>query len=83
MKTILLTVVTLIILVALGGLVFIYTGTYNVAATSRDNAILHWVLETTREESIDRRADDVIPPPNSVLSATAPPVSNRVKRVKA
>ena len=68
MKTILLTVVTLIILVALGGLVFIYTGTYNVAATSRDNAILHWVLETTREESIDRRADDVIPPPNSVLS---------------
>jgi len=68
MKTILLTLVTVFILAVLGGIIFIYTGTYNVAATSEDNGILHWVLQTTREESIDRRAEDVIPPPASTLS---------------
>jgi mono/diheme cytochrome c family protein len=68
MKKIFLTVITLVILAVLTAVFFIYSGTYNVAATSPDNSILHWVLQTTREESIDRRADEVIPPPQSTLS---------------
>ena len=68
MKRILLTIIVMLLLVVVSGLIYIYTGSYNVAATSQDSPLLHWVLETTREESIDRRADDVIPPQQSVLN---------------
>jgi mono/diheme cytochrome c family protein len=68
MKTALLTILALLILAVLGGLFFIYSGSYNVAATSKDSGVVHWVFATTREESIDRRAEDVIPPPESSLS---------------
>jgi mono/diheme cytochrome c family protein len=68
MKRILITIIVVFILAVLGGILFIYSGSYNVAATSKDSGILHWILETTREESIDRRADDVIPPEESKLS---------------
>jgi mono/diheme cytochrome c family protein len=68
MKNIILTVVAVIILSVLAGVFFIYSGTYNVAATSKDSGLMQWVLKTTREESIDRRADDVIPPAASALS---------------
>lgn len=67
MKTIMLTIISVAILAILGGLIFIYTGSYNVAATSRDNAVLRWILETTREESIDRRAENVKAPSESAM----------------
>jgi mono/diheme cytochrome c family protein len=68
MKNIILTVVAVIILGVLAGVFFIYSGSYNVAATSKDSGLMQWVLKTTREESIDRRAEDVIPPAASTLS---------------
>lgn len=68
MKKIFWTVISVLILTLLGGIVFIYSGSYNVAATSKDTAFMHWVLKTTREESIDRRADAVTPPAENVLS---------------
>ena len=68
MKTIFYTVIAMLVLAVAGGLIFIYSGSYNVAATSEDTGIMHWALATTREESIDRRAEDVIPPPASTLS---------------
>lgn len=68
MKTSLLTITSVLILAVLGGLIFIYTGSYNVAASSQDSGILHWILQTTREESIDRRAAEVIPPEQGVLN---------------
>lgn len=67
-KTIFLTIVAILVLAVAGGVLFIYTGSYNVAASSKDSGIIRWVLQTTREESIDRRAEDVIPPAESVLS---------------
>jgi mono/diheme cytochrome c family protein len=68
MKTSILTLVVVIILAMLGGVLFAYSGIYNVAATSRDNAVLHWLLKTTREASIERDSENITPPDQSVLT---------------
>ena len=68
MKKILSTVVILIVLVVVGGLIFIYSGSYNVAASSQDAGLLDWALKTTREHSIESRAEEVIPPKKSMLT---------------
>lgn len=71
MKTVLKTLLILIVFVLLGGLVFIYSGVYNIAATSKDPALLRWALHTTMERSVERRADTVKLPTDSVLSDPA------------
>ena len=68
MKNILVTIVVVCILAVLGCILFIYTGSYNVAATSTDSRVMHWLLETTREQSIERRAEDVIVPAEATLT---------------
>lgn len=68
MKNIILTVVVVIVLAVLAGAFYVYSGTYNVAATSKDSAPMRWLLVTTREQSIERRAEAVIPPAESVLN---------------
>jgi mono/diheme cytochrome c family protein len=68
MKTILSTVIVIIVLIVAGGALFIYSGTYNVAATNQDTGFTYWLLDTTREESIERRAEDVVPPPEAALN---------------
>lgn len=50
-------------------LLFIYSGIYNVAADDPHARPVRWVLETTRYQSVDRRADDVAVPAD--LSAQA------------
>lgn len=68
MKNIILTVFAVAVLAIAGGVFFLYSGIYNVAAASRDSRLTHWALETAREESIESRAEDIIPPPESTLS---------------
>ena len=46
-----------------GGLVFLYSGVFNVAATVPDSRLLSWVLVTARESSVARHARDVPAPP--------------------
>ena len=53
--TVLLTVAGLFLI----GIAFMYSGIYNVAATRPDSGLLHWVLETTRDRSIDSRGEDI------------------------
>lgn len=53
---------TLAVLV-LGGIIFIYSGVYNVAATEDHTALGRWVLGTTQDRSIAARAGDVPDPP--------------------
>ncbi|AGK58759.1 cytochrome C class I protein [Hyphomicrobium denitrificans 1NES1] len=48
---------------AAGGLIYIYSGTYNVAASNPHSPILGWVLVTARDKSIAARTDEVGPPP--------------------
>ena len=50
------------IVFVLGGLVFINSGLYNVAATKPDMEIVKWVLETTKEKSVRSRAKDITVP---------------------
>jgi mono/diheme cytochrome c family protein len=67
MKTFLSTLVAVFLIAVLGAIFFIYSGSYDVAATSKDAGIVRWALKTTRERSIDERADKVVTPPDSVL----------------
>ncbi len=42
-----------------GGLLYMYSGAYNIAATDRHTGLARWVLSTTQERSIRAHADDV------------------------
>ncbi len=63
MKTIIGTLVLVSAFVALVASVVIYTGTFNVATTWEDPAPVRWILETTREKSIENRAASIDVPP--------------------
>jgi mono/diheme cytochrome c family protein len=54
--------ITLLVLVA-GGLLAMYTGAYNVAATQDHTALGRWILKTGQTRSVAVRADDVPEPP--------------------
>ena len=60
----------LAILVLVGAaLVVIYSGTFNVAATSTDGPVLSWLLSTTKERSIRAHADDHLENPSADSAA--------------
>ena len=61
MKVIKTLLVTALVLIA-AALIFIYSGVYNVAADDPHARPVRWVLETTRQRSVDRRADEVVTP---------------------
>ncbi|MFX8612751.1 hypothetical protein ABTM13_20275, partial [Acinetobacter baumannii] len=51
LKTLLATVV----LVLVGGVAFIYSGIYDVSASTPDNAVVAWVVHATSEASVAAR----------------------------
>ena len=59
MKKIILSVVFTLVGLAILGLIFIFTGAYNVSAMEPDAGIIHWVLNTTSDRSVDVRSGDV------------------------
>ncbi|HSS47995.1 MAG TPA: cytochrome c [Thermoanaerobaculia bacterium] len=61
MKTIR-TLVVVLILLALAGIAFMYSGLYDVAASTPDNGLLKGILETTRDRSVEHRAEGIQPP---------------------
>ncbi len=54
--------VVALIAVAAVGLVIMYTGAYNVAASVPDNSIVEWFLSNTMDHSVIRRAKSVKAP---------------------
>lgn len=46
-----------------GGLILLYSGAYNVAASEGHTALARWLLNTGQERSVAVRADDVPDPP--------------------
>jgi len=68
MKNLVVAVVVLLGITLLAGLGFIYSGIFNVAATSKDSALVSWILMTTRENSIERRSEGVIVPDEASLN---------------
>ena len=59
MKKIILSVVFTLVGLAVIGLIIILTGAYNVSAMEPDTGIIHWVLETTSDRSVDVRSADI------------------------
>ncbi len=54
--------VSLFALLAAIGLVVVYTGSYNVAATDRHADVVRWAFETTKHRSVEGRAADIAEP---------------------
>lgn len=52
----------MLIVLALGGLIFIYSGIYNVAASDDHTALEKWVLSTTMHNSVEAYADNIAVP---------------------
>ena len=59
LKVVLLTVAGIVMIAVAGGLLLIYSGAYNVAATEDHWDVTRWVLNTTQQNSVGARADDV------------------------
>lgn len=62
MKTLWTVVLTVIVLLALA-LAFLYSGLFNIAASSPDAGLVRWALDTAREHSVKRAMRDVQVPP--------------------
>lgn len=67
LKTVLITVATIVVLMVAVGLFVIYTGSYDVSATEPHWRVTRWALGTLREHSVAARADGVTgsPPTDS------------------
>ena len=50
---------TLVVVGVIGGLIFMYSGVFNVAASVKDSSVLSWALVTVREGSIKLHARDI------------------------
>ena len=60
--TVAITVGAVGVLSALGSIIVIATGAYNVAATSPHSKLVEWVLGATMDRSVEVRADGLKPP---------------------
>ena len=60
----------LLIVGVVGGLIFMYSGVFNVAASVEDSSVLNWALVTVRESSIMLHARDVIAPLDKMVADT-------------
>jgi mono/diheme cytochrome c family protein len=58
MKTVL-TLVVFVIVLLMAALLFIYSGLFDVAASSPDNGLVRFVLATTQRHSVERRLKDI------------------------
>lgn len=59
MKTVIATLVISIVAVVAGAAAFIYSGIYDIGASSPHGPVSSWILETTMHASVERRADQV------------------------
>lgn len=72
MRTILATLAITIALVPIGGAVFVYSGVYDIGATTPHWGITHWIMETARVRSIKAHAADIAAPAGLDDSARIP-----------
>lgn len=64
MRAFLAALILLLLVGVLSALGVMYSGVFNVAATEEDSPLMRWVLVTTRENSVRRRARDLAVPAN-------------------
>lgn len=75
MRTVLVTLLAVLLLAIAGAFTFIYAGVYDVAANQPHWPITYWAMETVRKQSVKMRASGIAPPPDltsdaSVLAGT-------------
>ncbi|MEO7119518.1 MAG: cytochrome c [Ginsengibacter sp.] len=63
MKKIILTVFITLVVILAAFIVYIYSGTYDISQLSPHNAITKWIINTTKEHSIDKRFKVIQVPP--------------------
>jgi mono/diheme cytochrome c family protein len=56
-------VVLCLILIIIGGLIYMYSGNYDVGVQNQDKGLTKWVLETTMENSVEHYAKNISVPP--------------------
>lgn len=59
---ILLSVLITIIVLGLAGILFIYSGLYNVSAMNPDKGITRWILNTTMDKSVEHYSSGIVAP---------------------
>jgi mono/diheme cytochrome c family protein len=59
MRTILRTLIVVALLLVAATVAFVYSGIYDVGASTPHGPVSSWILETTRHSSIERRADQI------------------------
>lgn len=59
LRTILITLVGVFVMLLVGAFAFIYSGSYNVAATAPHSRLGSWILSTTKHHSIEANAQDI------------------------
>lgn len=61
LTTVLVTIVLFILIAVLAGVIFVYSGAYNVAATESHGGLYRWIVLTTTEQSIANYSDAYAP----------------------
>lgn len=56
------TILILLILLVAAFFVYIYSGTYNIAATAPHSELANWVFNTTKKYSVKKHAEDIKQP---------------------
>jgi len=64
MKKIILTVITTLVVIALGFFIYIESGAYDISQTTPHNGLTKWMIKTTTHHSIDKRIDNIQVPSN-------------------
>lgn len=59
---IVITVVLTLVGLALLGIIYMYSGIYDVGVHNRDKGITKWILETTMDNSVEHHAKDITAP---------------------
>jgi hypothetical protein len=62
MRTVLATLAITFVILLIGGAVFVYSGVYDIGATTPHWPITHWVMETARVRSIKANAAGITAP---------------------
>lgn len=62
--TVLKSVIATLVVLALAGVAFVYSGLFNVSTAYPDNPLLGWALGTTMMRSVQSHAQGIVPPAN-------------------
>lgn len=62
--TVLKSVIATLVVLALAGVAFVYSGLFNVSTAHPDNPLIGWALGNTMMRSVQARAQGIVPPAN-------------------